>query len=363
MSANFWADKNVGSPCPHPSWWFTQKQALRGCNSTQLTIPEADFTGKWVLITGGNSGIGREASIQLAKWGANIVMGCRPNPPPQEPHPSKAVEDCQAAAKQAGKLESQIEWWEVDMADLESVRSFAKRWLDTGRALDILCNNAGLSGALQKQASIDTKDGFGLIHQVNFLSHVLITYTLLPSLAKAAAPRVICTTSNMQFLGVFNLTNANIGGDIAYPNNKLYFQTWLTELQYRLSRSREYSHIAVHGVHPGYVQTNIWAPMTKENIAKMSWGEWILSKLLPYVGINAQQGSLCISNAASSPALALTSLQPDPKDGVVGAKFMNRIWECTPMPQTRHAGCRKMVWNFVNDELKLKDSTGLLAGL
>ncbi|KFY41400.1 hypothetical protein V494_03020 [Pseudogymnoascus sp. VKM F-4513 (FW-928)] len=362
MSENFWADKNVGSPCAHPSWLFSQIQALRGCNSTTLTLPDVDLTGKWVLITGGNSGIGREASIQLAKWGASIIMGCRPNPPPQEPHPDKAIEDCKAAAKQAGKTGSQIEWWEVDMANFASVKAFAQRWLDTGRPLDILCNNAGVSGALQKKAPTITADGFELVHQVNFLSHVLLTYSLLPSLAKAAAPRIVCTTSNMQYLGVFNLTNANKGGDIGYPNNKLYFQTWLTELQVRLASSKDYSHIVVHGVHPGYVKTNIWAPMTKDNVKVMSWEEWILSKLMPYLGINAQQGSLCISNAASSPELDLRALRPDPKDGIVGAKFMNRIWETTPMPQTRHAGCRKMVWDFVNDELKLEGS-GLLAGL
>jgi NAD(P)-dependent dehydrogenase (short-subunit alcohol dehydrogenase family) len=318
------------------------------------------MVGKWILISGGNSGIGREACLQFAQWGANIVMACRSNAPPREPQPSSVVEECKHAAKAVGISSSVIECWEVDMASIASVEALAKRWRDTGRPLDILCNNAGLSSTLNK--TVLTTDGFELIHQVNFISHVLLTLSLLPALEKAVEPRVICTVSNMQYLGIFNLANANAGSDVAYPNNKLYFQIWLTELQVRLSLNPKYKHIVVHGVHPGYVQTNIWNPLTKENLKNMSWGEWLLGKLLPYLGINAQQGSLCITNAASSPELSLVALKPDPKDGIVGAKFMNRIRECTPMPHARHEGCRRMVWEFVDEELKLSEK-GLLEGL
>jgi hypothetical protein len=94
----------------------------------------------------------------------------------------------------------------------------------------------------------------------------------------------------------------------------------------------------------------------------MDWMSWVLVKLLPYLGIDSQQGSLCITHAASSPALALKNLDPDAKDGTVGAKFLNRIWECEPMPQTRHPGCRAMVWDFVDGELGLGEK-GLLEGL
>ncbi len=70
----------------------------------------------------------------------------------------------------------------------------------------------------------------------------------------------------------------------------------------------------------------------------------MLIKLLPYLGIDSQQGGSCITNAASSPGLALKSLDPDEKDGIVGARFLNSIWECELTPQTRHPGCRAMVW-------------------
>jgi NAD(P)-dependent dehydrogenase (short-subunit alcohol dehydrogenase family) len=101
-----------------------------------------DLTGKWIVISGSNNGIGREAALQFAAWGGNLILACR-DPPPRETHPTKVVEECKEKAKEAGHTDTTIEWWELDCAKLGSVEAFAKRWLDTGRALDILCNNAG----------------------------------------------------------------------------------------------------------------------------------------------------------------------------------------------------------------------------
>lgn len=117
---------------------------------------------------------------------------------------------------------------------------------------------------------------------------------LLPSIRDGLNPRIVCTTSCMHYIGKFDLENANKGGEKAYANNKLYFQTWLTELQYRLSRSANSRPISVIGVHPGYVQTNIWHSATS------SLREKILIVLVKYFAIDAQQGSLAITNAATA---------------------------------------------------------------
>jgi len=53
--------------------------------------------------------------------GSNVVMACRPSPPPREPHPASVVDKCSDAAKAAGKVDSIIEYWEVDMASVASV--------------------------------------------------------------------------------------------------------------------------------------------------------------------------------------------------------------------------------------------------
>lgn len=139
-------------------------QALRGTNTTFLTdkdVPGADLTGKWIIITGANNGIGFEAAKKFAEWGGNIILGCR-EPPDWEQHPSAATKACNSIAEAHGHS-STIEWWPIEMADLESVEAFAQRWIDTGRPLDILSNNSGIAVAPLESK---TKDGFHPVHQV-----------------------------------------------------------------------------------------------------------------------------------------------------------------------------------------------------
>ena len=339
---------------PSPLW--TNWQSLKGTHFRNLTVKPTDLQGRRIILTGGNNGIGLEAAVQFAAWGAHVVLGCRPNPPRTEVSPDDAVKRCLDAARKAGHSKVQIEHWECDMASLESVNKFAQRYLATGHPLDILCNNAGMTSGFGKP--VITNDGFEIVHQVNFLSHTLMTLTLLPALAKATSPRIVCTTSCMQYFGIFDLEgNANSGKN-AYPNNKLYFQTWLTELQCRLLKNPAYSHIVAHGVHPGYVQTGIW----QTDLSKMEFLERSLNQLLPYIGINAQQGSLTIVHAATAEEGNLQPIDQLEGTGFLrgGAKYFNRTWEETPMPQTRDRDCRRQVWEFVGGELAKAgwDATG-----
>jgi NAD(P)-dependent dehydrogenase (short-subunit alcohol dehydrogenase family) len=349
-----------------PPLGWVMSQNCKGANRKHLTVPDVDLSGKWVIISGSNNGIGREAALQFAKWGANVILACR-NPPPKEIPPDKVVEECLGAAKENGHKKSTIEWWELDCAKLKSVEAFAQRWMDTRRALDILCNNAGIGSSPGGSKVFKTEDGFEITHQVNFLSHVLLTLRLLPSLARAPAPRIVCTTSCFHYHGKFNVSNFNneLGltgteGVGFYPNNKLYFQVWLTELQRRMLQHEQYRHITINGVHPGYVDSGIWIPNTeggwftrlKTRVAKAS---------AHFLGINPQQGSLAILHGAIS-----FEAGPDPKvqgvgekGGKGGGRYFNRIWEETPMPHTKDADCRQRVWRKVNDELKLQEA-GLL---
>jgi NAD(P)-dependent dehydrogenase (short-subunit alcohol dehydrogenase family) len=139
-------------------------QALRGLNPISLNakqIPGTDLKGKWIVISGSNNGIGLEAAKSFASWGANLILACR-HPVSWELNPAAVIKECKDLAEASGHL-SKIEWWEIDMADLDSVEAFCQRWLETGHALDILCNNAGL-GSNDKTNM--TKDGFQIVHQV-----------------------------------------------------------------------------------------------------------------------------------------------------------------------------------------------------
>jgi NAD(P)-dependent dehydrogenase (short-subunit alcohol dehydrogenase family) len=303
---------------------------------------------KQVLITGSNHGIGREAAIQLARSGASLVLACR-QPPPHETHPEVVVEECRAAARERGEYPV-IEWWECDMADISSVEALAERWNRTGRPLDILVNNAGIVPPTGQV--VFTTDGFEICHQVNFLSHTLLTLSLLPSISRAPHPRIVFTTSSMHYLGTYDLSNANIGRD-AYANNKLYLQIWLTELQLRLLQHPDYEHIVVHGVHPGFVKSGIWRPLKEASAAVRVTDplSWLLVALLGWFGIDSRQGSLAIVNAATSSELGLKADGVDEFRG--GAKYLNRVWEEEASPYTRHPASRKEVWDFIVGELDI----------
>jgi NAD(P)-dependent dehydrogenase (short-subunit alcohol dehydrogenase family) len=121
---------------------------------------------KWIIISGSNNGVGYEAAKSFAAWGANLILACR-EPPAWERHPLVAVKECKDLAESQGHS-STIEWWKLDMADLNSVGIFCRRWLETNRALDILCNNAGLAASASNRLTT-TKDGFQLVHQVRLV--------------------------------------------------------------------------------------------------------------------------------------------------------------------------------------------------
>ncbi|KAH6972936.1 hypothetical protein BKA56DRAFT_555889 [Ilyonectria sp. MPI-CAGE-AT-0026] len=347
---------------PPPSVLWRIQQALKGTNATLLTnseVPEKDLTGKWIIITGANNGIGFEAAKTFAKWGANLIMACR-EPPEWETHPSVAEKECKALAESAGHA-SIIEWWELDLTDLGSIDRFATKWVDANRPLHILCNNAGVT-ATPGAETIYTKDGFEYTHQINFLSHVYLTFRLLPSLAQSSEPRVVCTTSCHHFLGTFDLEHFNGGPGMRgepYGNNKLYYQVWVTELQKRLVRSEKLKHITVNGINPGYVNSGIWnnpRPDIRQSFLearRMKLFQFLARKL----AITPSQGSIAIVNAATSPTLG-----PDPEIQGVGAPggkggghYINRIWLAEPMPYCADENARREVWERVGEELRLAE--------
>lgn len=191
------------------------------------------------------------------------------------------------------------------------------------------------------------------MRQVNFLSHVLLTMTLLPNLAQSSYARIVCTTSCYHYPGLYDLDDFNSekartgkSGVQYYMNNKLYFQIWLTELQHRLSHHQGYKHITINGVHPGYVNTGVWH-LNDGYMRNMIIGS-LLRSLALCVGITPQQGSLAITHAASSD-----------EAGKAGGRYFNRMREEEAMPHCRDPDARLRVWRKVNDELKLEQK-GLL---
>jgi NAD(P)-dependent dehydrogenase (short-subunit alcohol dehydrogenase family) len=130
--------------------------------------------GKRVLITGGNSGIGKVTAVELAKLGAEVVLACRDS-------------DKTRAALEQIRAHGTAENLPVDLSSLDSVRALAHTFLDRYDRLDVLINNAGTFPA--KLAL--TEDGFETQFGVNHLAHFLLTNLLLDCLKASAPSRVV----------------------------------------------------------------------------------------------------------------------------------------------------------------------------
>jgi retinol dehydrogenase-13 len=127
-----------------------------------------DLTGRTIVVTGGNSGIGLVTVEQLAKQGATVVLAAR-----------RPAEGERARAEVLQRLPAaKIEVAELDLAKLESVRAFATALLGSHEVLHGLVNNAGVMNTPQSK----THDGFEMQFGTNHLGHFLLTTSLLPLL-------------------------------------------------------------------------------------------------------------------------------------------------------------------------------------
>ena len=205
-----------------------------------------DLTGKTTIITGGNSGIGLEAAKFLAQRGARIVLAVRNKEKGKAAHNGISNEYPQA----------DIEVMNLDLADLQNVRSFAEQFKTRFDSLDLLINNAGV----MMPPYAKTKDGFELQFGGNHLGHFALTGLLLPLLANTPGSRVVTIASLAHNRG--NIDFDNLDGSKGYQAKKFYNQSKLANLLFALELDKR---LKQHGLdtisvacHPGISATNIF---------------------------------------------------------------------------------------------------------
>lgn len=204
-----------------------------------------DLSGKTVLITGANSGLGLESTRLLAGRGAHVVMACR-NPDKGQ----AALEDIRNDHPDAA-----LELMELDLAELASVHRFAEAFLKRFDKLDVLLNNAGLMAPpLQR-----TKDGFELQFGTNHLGHFALTGLLLRVLEAADDPRIVAVSSLAHKMG--NIYFDNLNAEKGYHRWKFYGQSKLANLMFALELherlKKRVSKVSALAVHPGYTATHL----------------------------------------------------------------------------------------------------------
>ncbi len=215
----------------------------KALNWTPDTMP--DLSGKTVLITGANSGLGLESTRMLAGRGARVVMACR-----NRDKGEQARHEVRAAHPEA-----RLDLMQVDLADLGSVRDFAHSFRQHYERLDVLMNNGGIMAPPRQY----TRDGFEMQFGVNHLAHFALTGLLLDQLETAPDPRVVLISSFAHRMGEIYFDNLN--AEKWYQRWKFYGQSKLANLMHALELDRRLradgSSIRAVPVHPGYSATGL----------------------------------------------------------------------------------------------------------
>lgn len=247
-----------------------------------------DQTGKLVIITGANSGTGKEAARRLAAAGARVVLAVR----------TPAKGEAARAEILAGHPTAQLEVRRVDLADLDSVRAFADGLLAAGTPVDLLLNNAGV---MMPPARMTTADGFELQFGSNYLGPFALTMRLLPALLAAPAPRVVTMSSGMANMGRINFDDLQF--ERRYRPVGAYAQSKLADLflaRHLAAVATERGwHLMSVAAHPGYTRTNLQtagASLGRDRTTKPLFAR------LPFVPSQAvEQGVEPLLYAATSP--------------------------------------------------------------
>ncbi|XP_073687338.1 retinol dehydrogenase 12 [Garra rufa] len=217
------------------------------------------FCGQWsssvrlddktVIITGANTGIGKETARDLAKRGARVIMACRD------------LEKAEAAREElmddSGNQNIVVK--KLDLSDTKSIRAFAELINKEEKQVNILINNAGIMMCPYSK----TADGFEMQFGVNHLGHFLLTYLLLDLLKKSAPCRIISVASMAHTWGSIHLDDIN--SEKGYSPRRAYGQSKLANIlcTRSLAKRLQGSGVTVYSLHPGVVQSELFRNLSK----------------------------------------------------------------------------------------------------
>jgi len=281
---------------------------------TTAQIP--DMSGRTVIVTGANSGIGEAAAAALAGAGARTVL---------------AVRDLHRGRQAAARISGETDVRELDLASLASVRRFAEQWQGE---VDLLINNAGVMVPPLGR----TADGFELQFGSNHLGHFALTNLLLEHVRQ----RVVTVSSGAHRLGRIDFHDLNwerkpYRAWSAYGQSKLANLLFTSELQRRLSAAG--SPVIATAAHPGYAATNLQFHSQRRSFDLLSTvGNHLIAQ-------DAPAGALPTLYAAVAPV---------PGDSYAGP---SRLFESRGAPKlvgrsraAQHADVAQRLW-LVSEEL------------
>ncbi len=245
----------------------------------------ADLGGKVAVITGGNSGIGKETAVELARMGATVVIAAR--------NPARAAAAVKEVRERAG-ARPRVDSIPLDLASFASVRTFVETYTNAHDRLDILINNAG--GVLAKR--VVTGDGHETQFQVNHLSHFLLTHLLREHLVRSAPARVVNVASDAHRGAKRGVTFDDLDWERRrYRGLKAYCETKLMNILFTRELANRWhdTQVSANAVHPGFVATRF----AREG--DLGWRGNIGMPLTRPFQISEKQGAVCSVYVATSP--------------------------------------------------------------
>ena len=264
------------------------------------------------IVTGANSGIGKETARGLARLGATVVLACR------------SRERGEAARREIHSETDNpnLSVMELDLASQASVRSFAKAFAAAHPQLHVLVNNAGIYAARRRL----TVDGIESTFAVNYLSHFLLTNLLLEALRRSAPSRIVSVSSEANQMGTIEFDD--LGRARRWSGLRAYAQSKLAQVlfTFELSPRLRGTGVTANCVHPGGVRTN-WA----RGGGLMRVGYWLAWPFL----LSPAAGADTVLYAASSPDV----------NGVSGEYFIKRK-PADPNPIARDPDVARRLWDI-----------------
>ncbi|XP_044001954.1 retinol dehydrogenase 11-like isoform X1 [Aphidius gifuensis] len=260
------------------------------------------LVGKTVVITGANTGIGKETARDLYRRGARVILACR-----DIVKANQAVEDIKIKPPSKPDREQfngepgELVICKLNLASLASVRECAKTINETESNINILINNAGVMMC----PFLKTEDGYEMQLQTNHLGHFLFTLLLLPKIQKSTPARII---------NVSSLAHSTLGGDIhfddinleksysplkSYGQSKLANILFTKELANRL-KAANIEGITTYSLHPGVIATELGRHLDSAFIpgARFVWS-YIASPFIKTPELGAQTTIHCATDEAA----------------------------------------------------------------
>jgi NAD(P)-dependent dehydrogenase (short-subunit alcohol dehydrogenase family) len=256
---------------------------------------QRDLTGQVVVITGANSGIGREAAVALARMGATVVVGAR-DPILGE----KAAADVGRRARS-----DTVVPLVVDLSSFASVRTFAEEVLTRFARLDVLVNNAGL--VLEERRL--TREGHEMTIGVNHLGHFLLTELLRDRLVASAPSRVVVVSSTAHHSAGAASLIMDPESESGYFGFSVYAKSKLANIIHtrELARRLEGTGVTANCLHPGIIRSGFG----RDGDAKMLGLMYLAGS--PFL-LSPRRGARTTVHLASSPAV----------EGLTGGYYAHR---------------------------------------